>query len=56
MPRDRWRVTLDGGRKLDLAKVIPRGTGMSTCDISRGITYGSGKMVTVLIKLRDDDR
>ncbi len=55
MPRDRWRATLDSGRKLDLAKLIPRGAGKPGSNISWLLTYGSGEKVTVLLKLRDVD-
>jgi hypothetical protein len=54
MPRDRWRVTLDGGLKLDLAKLIPRDAGRPERNISCILTYGSGERVAALIKLRDD--
>ncbi len=54
MPRDRWRVTLDGGRRLDLAKLIPRGAGKVDCNIHSRMTYSSGETVMAVIKLRDD--
>jgi hypothetical protein len=54
MPRDRWRVTLDSGRKLDLAKLIRSGTGKPGCNIHCILTYGSGEKVTAVLKLRDD--
>jgi hypothetical protein len=52
--RDRWRATLDSGRKLDLAKLIPRGAGKPGTDIRSRMTYGSGETVVADIKLRDD--
>jgi hypothetical protein len=55
IPRDRWRVTLDSGRKLDLAKLIQRVAGKPGSNISWLLTYGSGEKVTVLLKLRDVD-
>jgi hypothetical protein len=53
MPRDRWRATLDGGRKLDLAKLIPRGAGKPGCNINSTMTYGSGETIAAVLKLRD---
>ena len=53
MPRDRWRVTLDGGRKLDLAKLIPHSAGKPGADICSRMTYGSDETITALLKLRD---
>ncbi len=55
MPRDRWRATLDSGRKLDLAKLIPCGAGKVDCNIHARMTYGSGETITAVLKLRKDD-
>ena len=52
MPRDRWRATLDGGTKLDLAKLIRRGAGKLGTNIRCTLTYGSGETITADIKLR----
>ena len=32
MPRNRWRATIDSGRKLNLAKLIPRGSAEDALD------------------------
>ncbi len=53
MPRDRWRATLDSGRKLDLAKLIPHGAGRPGTDIRSRMTYGTGEAITAIAKLRD---
>jgi hypothetical protein len=53
MPRDRWRATLDGGRKLDKAKLIRRGAGKPDTNIRCTLTYGSGETITADIKLRE---
>ncbi len=53
MPRDRWRATLDGGTKLDLAKLIRSGAGKPDTNIRCTLTYGSGETITADIKLRE---
>ena len=56
MPRDRWRATLDGGTKLDLAKLIRRGAGKPDTNIRCTLTYSSGETVTATLMLREYDR
>ena len=53
MPRDRWRATLDGGTKLDLAKLIRSGAGKPGSNIHCRMTYRSGETITADIKLRE---
>lgn len=53
MPRDGWRATLDGGTKLDLAKLIRRGSGTPDTNIRCTLTDASGARVIADIKLRD---
>ncbi len=53
MPRDRQRVTLESGPKLDLAKLIRRGAGKPDTNIRCTLTYASGETVTADIKLRE---
>ncbi len=53
MPRDRWRATIDSGRKLDLAKLIQRRAGKPDTNIRCILTYASGETVIADIKLRD---
>jgi hypothetical protein len=43
MPRDRWRATLDSGRKLDLAKLIPHTAQAGRNRYRSRMTYGSGE-------------
>ncbi len=50
MPRDRQRLTLESGPKLDLAKLIPRGSGNPDTNICCILTYGSGETVVCLLK------
>ncbi|ANY79687.1 hypothetical protein BB934_16835 [Microvirga ossetica] len=53
MPRDRQRLTLESGPKLDLAKLIPSGAGKSGRHIQCVLTYGSGETITATLKLSD---
>ena len=51
MPRDRQRLTLESGPKLDLAKLIPSGAGKPGSHIQCGLTYGSGETITAILTL-----
>lgn len=51
MPRDRQRLTLESGPKLDLAKLIPSGTGKPGSHIQCVLTFGSGEMIRADLKL-----
>jgi hypothetical protein len=53
MPRDRQRLTLESGPKLDLAKLIPSGSGKPGSRIQCVLTYGSGETITAFLKLSD---
>jgi hypothetical protein len=53
MPRDRQRLTLEGGPKLDLAKLIPSGSGKPDSRIQCVLTYGSGETITAVLKPSD---
>jgi hypothetical protein len=53
MPRDRQRLTLESGPKLDLAKLIPGGAGKPGSHIQCLLTYGSGEKVKADLKLHD---
>ena len=53
MPRDRQRLTLESGPKLDLAKLIPSGAGQPNSRIHCVLTYGSGETITATLKLYD---
>jgi hypothetical protein len=53
MPRDRQRLTLDGGPRLDLAKLIPKGSSRPGSHIRSTLTYASGLVVWVEIRLDD---
>ncbi len=53
MPRDRQRLTLESGPKLDLAKLIPSGAGKPGSHIQCVLTYGSGETMTAVLKLSD---
>jgi hypothetical protein len=53
MPRDRQRLTLESGPKLDLAKLIPSGGGKPGSHIQCVLTYGSGETITAVLKLSD---
>ncbi len=53
MPRDRQRLTLESGPKLDLAKLIPSGAGKPGSHIQCGLTYGSGETITAILTLSD---
>jgi hypothetical protein len=53
MPRDRQRATLESGPVIDLARLIPRGTGKPGAAIQVAITYSSGEVITVELRLRD---
>jgi hypothetical protein len=53
MPRDRQRLTLESGPKLDLAKLIPSGAGKPGSHIQCVLTYGSGETITANLKLSD---
>ncbi|WP_457094664.1 hypothetical protein [Microvirga sp. P5_D2] len=53
MPRDRQRVTLESGPKLDLAKLIPSGAGIPGSNIRCVLTYNSGETITVHLMLRE---
>jgi hypothetical protein len=51
MPRDRQRLTLESGPKLDLANLIPSGAGKPGAHIQCVLTYGSGETITAILKL-----
>jgi hypothetical protein len=51
MPRDRQRLTLESGPKLDPAKLIPSGAGKPGRHIQCVLTYGSGETITAILKL-----
>ena len=53
MPRDRQRLTLESGPKLDLAKLIPNGAGHPGRQILCTLTYASGETIRVVLKLDD---
>ena len=53
MPRDRQRLTLESGPKLDLAKLIPSGAGKPGSHIQCVLTYGSGETITADLKLQE---
>jgi hypothetical protein len=53
MPRDRQRLTLESGPKVDLAKLIPNGTGRPDSHIRCILTYGSGETITAVLRLQD---
>jgi hypothetical protein len=53
MPRDRQRLTLESGPKLDLAKLIPSGAGKPGSHIRCVLTYGSGEIITATLRLSD---
>lgn len=53
MPRDRQRLTLESGPKLDLAKLIPSGAGKPGSHVQCVLTYGSGETITATLKLYD---
>ena len=53
MPRDRQRLTLESGPKLDLAKLIPSGAGKPGSHIQCVLTYGSGETITAILRLSD---
>jgi hypothetical protein len=54
MPRDRQRLTLDGGPKLDLARLIPKGSSRPGAVIRTTLTYASGLVVQVEIRLDEE--
>ena len=54
MPRDRQRLTLDGGPKLDLARLIPKGSSRPGAVIRTTLTYTSGLVVQVEIRLDEE--
>ena len=51
MPRNRQRVTLESGPKLDLARLIPRGTGKPGAMITSTLNYASGEVIRAEVKL-----
>jgi hypothetical protein len=51
MPRDRQRLTLESGPKLDLAKLIPSGAGKTGSHVQCVLTYGSGETITAILRL-----
>jgi hypothetical protein len=51
MPRDRQRLTLESGPKLDLARLIPSGAGKPDRHIQCVLTYVSGETITAILKL-----
>jgi hypothetical protein len=53
MPRERQRLTLESGPKLDLAKLIPSGAGKPGAHIRCVLTYGSGEAITATVRLSD---
>jgi hypothetical protein len=53
MPRDRQRLTLESGPKLDLAKLIPHGAGRPGSHIQCVLTYGSGEIIEADLNLHD---
>jgi hypothetical protein len=54
MPRDRTRVPLESGAKLDLAQLIPRGAGKPGAKITAEF-IGSSSLTTAIIELYRDD-
>jgi hypothetical protein len=53
MPRDRQRLTLESGPKLDLAKLIPDGAGKPGSHIQCVLTFGSGEIIKADLRLHD---
>jgi hypothetical protein len=53
MPRDRQRLTLESGPKLDLAKLIPGGAGKPGAHIQCVLTYASGETISANMKLHE---
>ncbi|WP_052002835.1 hypothetical protein [Microvirga sp. BSC39] len=53
MPRDRQRLTLESGPKLDLAELIPSGSGKPGAQIRCVLTYGSGETITATLQLSE---
>ncbi len=53
MPRDRMRLTLESGPKLDLAKLILSGAGKPGSHIQCVLTYGSGETIAATLELSD---
>jgi hypothetical protein len=53
MPRDRQRLTLESGPKLDLSKLIPSGAGRPGSHIQCVLTYGSGETIMAVLKLSE---
>lgn len=51
MPRDRQRLTLESGPKLDLAKLIPSGAGKPHSRIQCILTYRSGETIQANLRL-----
>jgi hypothetical protein len=55
MPRDRQRITLESGPKVDLAKLIPSGSGKLGIHVQCVLTYGSGETVRANLTLEERD-
>src|SRR5215217_8442757 len=53
MPRNRQRVPLESGPKLDLARLIPRGSGRPGTTIRFTLTYAADKTIQGNLKLGD---
>jgi hypothetical protein len=53
MPRYRQRVPLESGPKLDLARLIPRGSGKPGTHIHAVLTCSSGEVIRAEVKLWD---
>ena len=53
MPRDRQRLTLESGPKLDLAKLIPTSATKAGSHIQFVLIYRSGATITATLKLSD---
>lgn len=51
MPRDRQRLSLESGPKLDLAKLIRSGAGKPGSHIQCVLTYGSGETIAAVLKM-----
>ena len=53
MPRNRERLTLESGPVLDLAKIMPNGTGKPGAHIRAVWTFASGGVIRIEIRLGD---
>ncbi|HEV2559408.1 MAG TPA: hypothetical protein VGU45_12330 [Microvirga sp.] len=53
MPRDRQRVPLESGPVLDLARLIPKGSGQPGAVIRSTLTYASGTTLRAEVRLME---